>query len=1092
MFSGHAHSLERLRIRRWVVTFLLIAASSVRQPAAGDEAGKARSPETATVSESAIQLPVIEASGLRFTHLSTSDGLSQTRVSEILQGDKGFMWFGTQYGLNRYDGYEFRLFVHDPHNTDSLSGAYIYALFKDRMGMFWIGCNRSLDRFDPRTEHFTHYRIEESGYSLASTVVHISQDRAGMLWLATGTGLHRLDPVTGRIRHFRHDADDPVSLGTNDINWSGEDREGRFWVGTANGLDQFDREKGQVLLHIPIPDAVRISLFEARDGTLWIIHASGTGLAAYDAKANTATLYTFYPEKPPADGLTGLMGVVEDADGDLWLASPGKGLLHFERANRQVVWYRNHPHDVHSIGEDKAIALFQDDHANIWVALHSSGIAHFSERAEQFESFRHDADDPNSLTLNFVNEIFDGSDGTLWIGNDDGINRIDRSTGKRTLLTATLPRNPMVISIGEDRQGWMWFGTFGDGLRVLDPHSGIYKIYRHDPHDPTSLSNNEVHRVFVDHAGTVWIATDDGLDKFDPSTGRFRTYKVEPQSRLSQSYARVAEDSTGILWLGSTGTGLHRFDPKSGEFIVFRADPTHPEGLRDDSVPAVYVDKNDMIWVGTQNGLTRMDPRTRSFKTYDTHDGLPGNTISCITDDSKGNLWMSTNRGLSRLDPSTGTFENYTDSDGLPGNDFTGWSTCHKGRDGELFFGGFAGAVGFYPDKLTGIDERVPIVLTALEVAGETERVGDGGPLEKSISYTTAITLTHQENEFSLRFAGLHYVSPFSNRYRYRLLGLDHDWIEVDSSSRRASYTTLPPGRYTFQVQAASAQGTWMEPGESLQIRILPPWWATWWFRTLYAAAGISALWIIYRMRIARLSHQMTLRMQERIDERTRISQELHDTLLQGLLSASLQLSVANSQLSKDAPAKPLVERVFGMLRKMTQESRNVVSGLRVQSTPDERLEGALARLPLELAPTSKARFKVLVEGSARPLKTPIHDEMYWIARECVANAFRHANANLIEVVVEYGDEYLRLVVRDDGGGIEPAALRRAEGAHWGLAGIGERAQRIGAKLEVASAAGAGTEVDVKIRARLAYGGTGRRWRSSRKAGGHSKIDLHE
>ncbi len=1079
MFSGHAHSLGRLHIRRLAVALLFIVALSVRQPAVGDEASKARSPETATVSESAIQLPVIEGSGLRFTHLSTSDGLSQTRVSEILQGDKGFMWFGTQYGLNRYDGYEFRLFVHDPHNTDSLSGAYIYALFKDRMGMFWIGCNRSLDKLDPHTERFTHYRVEESGYSLASRVVHISQDRTGMLWLATGTGLHRLDPMTGQIKHFRHDANDPASLDTNDVNWSGEDREGRFWVGTANGLDQFDREKGQVLRHIPIPDAVRISLFEARDGTLWIIHASGTGLAAYDAKTNIAAPYTFYPEKPPADGLTGLMGVVEDANGDLWLASPGKGLLHFDRAHRHVVWYRNHPNDVHSIGEDKAIALFQDDHANIWVALHSSGIAHFSERAEQFESFKHDADDPNSLTLNFVNEIFDGSDGTLWIGNDDGINRIDRSTGKRTLLTAPLPRNPMVISIGEDRQGWMWFGTFGDGLRVLDPHSGIYKIYRHDPHDPGSLSNNEVRRVFVDHAGTVWIATDDGLDKFDPSTGRFRTYKVEPQSRLSQSYARVAEDSTGILWLGSTGTGLHRFDPKSGEFTVFRADPTRPEGLRDDSVPAVYVDKNDMIWVGTQNGLTRMDPRTRSFKTYDTHDGLPGNTISCITDDSKGNLWMSTNHGLSRLDSSTGTFENYTDSDGLPGNDFTGWSTCHKGRDGELFFGGFAGAVGFYPDKLTGTPERVPIVLTGLEVAGETERAGDGGPLEKSISYTAAITLTHQENEFSLRFAGLHYASPFSNRYRYRLLGLDHDWIEVDSSSRRASYTTLPPGHYTFQVQAASAQGTWIEPGESLQIRILPPWWATWWFRTLYVAAGISALWIIYRMRIARLSHQMMLRMQERVDERTRISQELHDTLLQGLLSASLQLSVANSQLSKDAPAKPLVERVFGMLRKMTQESRNVVSGLRVQSAPDETLEGTLARLPLELAPTSSARFEVLVEGSARPLKTPIRDEMYWIARECVANAFRHANANSIEVVVEYSVECLRLVVRDDGEGIEPAALRRAEGAHWGLAGIGERAQRIGAKLEIASAAGAGTEVDVKIPARLAYGSSAGRRRSS-------------
>src|SRR5277367_1550126 len=431
-----------------------------------------------------------------------------------------------------------------------------------------------------------------------------------MLWLATGTGLHRLNPLTGQIRHFRHDASDPASLSTNDVNWSGEDREGRLWVGTANGLDQFDREKGQVLLHIPIPDAVRISLFEARDGTLWIVHASGTGLALYDAKTNTVTPYTFYPETPAADGLTGVMGVVEDANGDLWLGSPGKGLLHLDRAHRQIVWYRNHPHDVHSIGEDKAIALFQDDHANIWVASHSSGIAHFSERAQQFESFKHDADDPNSLTLNFVNEIFEGSDGTLWIGNDDGINRIDRTTGKRTLVPAGLSRNPMVILLAEDREGWIWVGTDSDGLRSVDPRSGSNHAYRHVESDPSSLSHNRVHRIFVDHLGTVWIGTDDGVDRFDRKTGAFRTYKVQDWSRRSQNYVAIAEDSSGRLWLGTAQTGLHRFDPRTGEFTIYRADPRQPQGLRDNTVPNVYVDKTDIVWAATQLGLNRLDPKT--------------------------------------------------------------------------------------------------------------------------------------------------------------------------------------------------------------------------------------------------------------------------------------------------------------------------------------------------------------------------------------------------------------------------------------------------------------------------------------------------
>ncbi|HLZ10037.1 MAG TPA: two-component regulator propeller domain-containing protein, partial [Chloroflexota bacterium] len=789
-------------------------------------------PARAVVLAPTVRLPVISASGLRFRHLSTSNGLSQTRVSEIVQDDKGFMWFATQYGLNRFDGYAFKLYVHDPRSTDSLSGTYSYALFKDRSGMIWVGCNQRLDRFDPRSEHFTHFRIVEPALpTIAGTVVHISQDRAGNLWLATGSGLHRLDPSTGLMRHFHHDPQRASSLSTDDIKWSGEDREGRFWVGTADGLDEFDREAGAVRRHIPLPDPVQISLFEDRAGTFWIVHASGTGLAVFDATSNTVTPYSFYDEDPPADALTGVMGVVEDRAGHLWFGSPGLGLLQYDRTGRRVIWYRNHPRDPHSIGEDKVIALFLDRDGDVWTGLHSAGVAYFSDEALPFERFEHDPDDPNSLSLNFVNTIFESRDRTLWIGNDDGINRIERASGKRSLLDVGFPRNPMVISIMEDREGWMWFGTFADGLRRWDPKSGHYRVYRHDAANPLSLSNNEVHRIFVDHKGAVWIATDDGLDRFDPTSETFQTFKPDPTSRLSQRYVRIAEDSKGILWLGTGQSGLHRFAPTTGEFTLYRASPGDPEALRDDTVPAVYVDQSDIVWAGTQNGLSRLDPKTGRFRSYDTRDGLPANTISCIRADSHGRLWMSTNHGISRFDPAVGTFANYAESDGFPGDDFTGWSTCAAATDGELFFGGFSGAVGFYPDELVESDARPPVVLTELEIAGRPEPVTADGGLRQSISYSSAITLTHQQNEFSISFAGLRYRSPSSNRYRYRLLGLDREWREVDSANRRATYTTLPAGPYEFQVQAATGHGPWNEPGTSLRIQILPPWWATWWFR---------------------------------------------------------------------------------------------------------------------------------------------------------------------------------------------------------------------------------------------------------------------
>jgi signal transduction histidine kinase/streptogramin lyase len=637
-------------------------------------------------------------------------------------------------------------------------------------------------------------------------------------------------------------------------------------------------------------------------------------------------------------------------------------------------------------------------------------------------------------------------------------------------VPAGLSRNPMVISLAEDREGWIWVGTDSDGLRSVDPRSGSYHAYRHVESDPSSLSHNRVHRIFVDHLGTVWIGTDDGLDRFDRKTGAFRTYKVQEWSRRSQNYVAIAEDSSGRLWLGTAQTGLHRFDPNTGEFRIYRSDPRQPQSLRDDTVPNVYIDKADIVWVATQTGLNRLDPKTDRFEAFDTRNGLPGNSISCIREDARGNLWISTNNGISRFDPKARTFENYSESDGLPGNDLTGWDTCATSKEGELFFGGFEGAVGFYPEKLTQTRPPTPVVLTELDIGGVREVVGADRILKQGIAYSRSITLTHSQTEFSLAFAGLQYDNPASTRYRYRLLGFNSNWNEVDSRNRRATYTSLPAGTYSFQVQASSQVGQWSEPGESLNIRILPPWWSTWWFRTMYIAAVLFVLWGTYRWRITAVSRLMTTRMEERIRERTRIAQDLHDTLLQGLLSASMQLGVAKNKLDDHPGARALVERVFSMIGQMIQESRNVVSGLRTRSAHCQELESAISKIPTEIPLSSNAEFRVLVEGTPKLMREAAREELYWIARESIANAFRHSRATLIEVLLEYGVQQFRLVVRDNGIGMESPSVGTRDG-HWGLSGMAERARRIGGKIRIASRKGAGTEVDVQVQKKAAYEG---------------------
>ncbi len=1022
-----------------------------------------------------IRLPVVDGRNIRFTRLSTADGLSQTRVAQIVQDDRGFMWFGTQYGLNRYDGYKFKVFVHDSRRSNSLGGVYISSLFKDHSGALWIGCDQSLDRFDPATETFTHYNADsENPGGLSGTVVHISQDRAGMLWLATGSGLHRMDPRTGQIVHYRHNPNDPSGLSSSNVKWSGEDRSGTFWVGTSEGLDAFDRETGKVTLHVPLHEEIQISFYEDRFGVFWITYASGTGLAAFDRKTNQVTRYSFYEREPESTALTGVMGILEDRNGTLWFGSPGAGLLQFDREGRRFIRYRNKPGDPDSPAEDKVIALFEDREGNIWMGLHSMGPNHFAEREPVFETFRHEAGNPKSLAMNFVNAIYEDRQGILWIGNDNGLDRIDRKKGAYSHWNSGLGVKPMVIVIREDVSGDVWVGTYGHGLNRYDRRTGRFKTYRHNPADPSSLSNDAVYKLFIDHTGTLWVATDDGLNRFDPATDRFRVYKVDGQSRLSQSYISVAEDRQGALWLGTHYSGLHRFDPATGQFTVYKFNPSVPGSLQDNLVPSVYLDHSGNIWVGTQIGLEKFDPKTNTFTPYDERDRTPGKTVSCILEDGQGDLWMSTNQGLSRFDPQRNTFTHYSVADGLPGNDLTGWNACFKSPNGEMFFGGFPGAIAFHPDKVVDASNVPPIVLTDFRLSGSPVEVGTGSLLQKTITYTSGLILAPRQNVFSLEFSALSFLSPSTNRYRYKLDELDRQWNEVASDQRFVNYTALPAGIYTFHVQGATDRGAWSEPGAVLRIQVLPPWWATWWFRTACVALILILLWYAHHFRIHQIAWQFNLRLEERVGERTRIARDLHDTLLQTFHGLMFRFQAAHNLLpGRPAEARQRLESALDLATQAITEGRDAVQALRSSTVVSNDLLPAISAVGKELAAGEAQQnspdFCVRVEGTPRNLHPILRDEIYRITSEALRNAFRHAQARRIEVEIRYGERQLGLRVQDDGKGINPEVLVQGYAGHWGLLGMRERAKRIEGNLDIVSEIDTGTRVELSIPASRAY-----------------------
>jgi signal transduction histidine kinase len=396
-----------------------------------------------------------------------------------------------------------------------------------------------------------------------------------------------------------------------------------------------------------------------------------------------------------------------------------------------------------------------------------------------------------------------------------------------------------------------------------------------------------------------------------------------------------------------------------------------------------------------------------------------------------------------------------------------------------MFFGGFAGGVAFFPDKVLSTSYPLPLVLTDFQLAGRSVDVGDSSTLRESINYATNITLTHDQNILSLSFAALTYFNPDANRYRYKLVGLDRDWVEVGSDRRVASYTTLPAGKYTFHVQSATRQGAWNEPGIALRIAILPPWWETWWFRLLCFVAFVGILWTFYLLRLGQMATEIRARMEERLGERERIARELHDTLLQSIQGLVLRFQAVAERIPASEPARPMIEKALDRADEVLIEGRDRVKNLRL--TPRAKpLPEALADAIKDLTLDEDIEFSIVVEGELRELSPLVRDEAYWIAHEALVNAVRHARATRIEVEIAYDSDRLRLRFRDDGCGVDPKIIEAGgKPGHWGMRGMRERSATIGAHLETWSRPDAGTELELEIPGSVAYSanGNGSLWR---------------
>ncbi|MDF1512377.1 MAG: two-component regulator propeller domain-containing protein [Anaerolineae bacterium] len=809
---------------------------------------------------------------VRFQTVSLAHGLSQSVVLDIVQDQRGFLWFATEDGLNHYNGYDFIVYRHDPEDATSLANNYVRALCVDQQGTLWVGTDSGLDRFDPETDSFTHFIYNPGDpQSLGGNEVNaITEDNAGYLWIGTaGGGLSRMDPTKGTFTSHRHAADVPPSLSGNNVSALTIDNNGVLWIGTNAGLDRFEPELGMFTHYHPNLDgnnAVRV-IYEDKHGQLWI-GMEGGGLAYLDQETLTFTNYRHQNDNPYSLSDDAVWAILEDHAGRLWIGTQN-GLNRWDAERERFARVTHSARDPHSLGANTIRSIYEDRSGVVWFGTYGAGLSKLTRAADNFILYQHNPDDPNSLSENAIWSIATTVDGSVWFGTmREGLDRMNRETGTITHYKHN-PDDPGSLSHNDvrilqtDHAGGLWIGTYGGGLDRFDPQTDTFTHYRHDPTDPGSLGEDQVRVLYEDHAGNLWIGTQSqGLDYFDRTAETFTHYLPDSANSNSLSGNRVRaiiEDHQGQIWLGTWNDGLNILNPDTGNIGHYRNDPADPGSLSNDTILALHEDAQGVMWIGTYGGgLARFDPATKTFHTYTQKDGLPNDGIYSILEDPHGFLWISTNKGITRFDPRTDLFHNYDVNDGLQSNEFN-YGASHQSAWGEFFFAGIEGVSAFYPEHVQDNPNIPPVVITDFRKQNQS--------LYTNLPPDQRIALSYKDNFISFEFAALDYNAPEEQIYAYKMEGQDTNWIEA-GTRRHADYTNLKGGEYVFRVTAANNDGLWNTEGTMVRISVTPPIWETWGFRSAVALLLAGVLFGGYRLRLH--SEQLRSReLEEQVDKRT-------------------------------------------------------------------------------------------------------------------------------------------------------------------------------------------------------------------------------
>jgi ligand-binding sensor domain-containing protein len=1056
-----------------------------------------------------------QSSHYKFEHITPREGLSQSTVETILQDKKGFLWFGTNDGLNKYDGYSISVYRYSTKDPASISDNYIYEMIEDSEGFIWVGTSDGLNKYDPDINKFKHYiNSAEDSTSITNNFVHtLCEDSLGNLWIGT---------MGGGLNFFRRYKEKFIRISITGKNPNKDvqkitslliSRDNELFVGTYSGevfycnlnkyYKGFSSDYNNLLKDITFKkikssqykdktsENIVWSFIEDHDGNIWI-GTSRDGLMRYGKTNKTITRINLNNSNKYSNDRYSILSLLEDPSGKIWIGTGGEGIRIFNPSSGGIEIIKSNEFTKGGLNDDSVWSLFKDRTGNYWIGTEFGGVNKFSPDRLKFDQLILPVSNP-SIKSNFqVWAIYVDKNNIIWLGTENnGLIKYDQNNNQvEQFRHNSMDENSIghntVTTITGTPDGTLWIGTNGGGLQEFIPDQKRIIKYKNEEGNINSLSNNVIKDIYFDKNGNLWVGTyGGGINKLNPKTGEVRRIVFNNKALANQLdfISTLYAHSDSILWAGTYGNGLLKMNIQTYQTKLFKHDRNDIKSINNNRVVSIAEDEDGNLWIGTAAEINRYLPIDDSFEHYGVDDGLANGVIYAILADGKGNLWMSTNKGISKFNRKKKLFTNFTEEDGLQSYEFNR-GAAFKVSNGRMYFGGINGVNVFHPDSIK-INTMVPsIVITNIKVMNKVINY------EYLVKKQGAIILPYDQKVISFEFAALDYKAPLKNQYAYYLENFDDDWI-FSGARRLVTYTNLFPGKYVFHVKGTNSDGVWSEKEALILLIIEPPFYKTWWAYSIYVLAALGLLYFLRvldlrrrrrteeerlrkakeqaNLREAHLRVEMaesktkTLEMEKELEKeqmRARIATDLHDEIGSNLSSIALISEMIGTRDDITPETGEAIENIKYTSRLSTERIRDIVWFINPMS---DKLGDLMMRMEKSLSALSgKLNIKFTNDGvdEKRYINPEVKRNVYLIFREAVNNIAKHSNAKNVDIHFCFVAGKLKMFINDDGIGFNPNSGREGNG----LTNMNQRAKQLNADFTVESSPGRGTSIKLILK----------------------------